>query len=560
MKVVVIGGVAGGASASARLRRLNEDAEIIILERGAYVSYANCGLPYYIGGEITQKTALTVQTPESLRHRLNLDVRTLSEVVAIHRNDKQVEVLDLQNNITYMESYDSLILSPGAEPVHPDFPGADDDRVFTLRTIPDTYQIDNYIKKNNPKKALVVGAGYVGLEMAENLARLGLHVTVAELSDHVIGPLDADMASYVHSYIKQCGIDLLLENKVKYIKPSSMGLHVALTNQNIDVDMVLLSIGVQPESHLAKDAGLVVSDRGSVVVDEYMRTSDHSIYAVGDVVQTVRFGSNTSAYIPLAGPANKQGRVAADNIAGITRRYKGAQATAILRLFHMVVGTTGLNETAAANMGIEYDKAYLLSSSHAGYYPGAQPLHLKVLFEKSSGKILGAQVIGFDGVDKRVDVLSAAIRAGMTADDLSELDLAYAPPFSSAKDPVNMIGFIIQNLQEGTAMQYHWNQVPNLLEQGVTFVDVRTPMEYALGHIEGAINIPLDELRGRLGELDKSTAQYIYCQSGQRSYLALRILEASGFSVWHLAGGYCMYASAALGHTTTFQCAKCHET
>lgn len=556
MKVVIIGGVAGGASAAARLRRLCENTEIILLERGDYVSYANCGLPYYIGGEITQKSALTVQTPESLRRRLNLDVRTRSEVLAIHPDEKQVEIRDLESGGIYTEGYDNLILSPGAMPVRPAFPGADDERIFTLRTIPDTYGIKDYIQKNAPKRALVVGAGYIGLEMAENLARTGIHVTVAELSDHAIGPLDADMAAYVHSYVRQCGIDLLLENGVQAVEPLPEGLRVTLTKGVADTDMMLLSIGVQPESKLAKEAGLAVNDRGAVIVDEYMRTSDPNIYAVGDVVQSMRLGTGSPAYIPLAGPANKQGRIAADNIAGIPRRYKGTQGTALLRLFDMVAGTTGLNEAAAQQAGIDYDKVYLLSSSHAGYYPGAEPICIKVLFENGSGKILGGQVLGFDGVDKRLDVLSVAIRAGMTADGLAELELGYAPPFSSAKDPVNMVGFMIQNLLEGKVKQYHRQQIPRLLEKGIVLVDVRTPMEYTAGHIQGAVNIPLDELRGRLGELDKSVPQYIYCQSGQRSYLATRILEANGFPVKHLAGGYGLYASALPGHSTPFFRAK----
>lgn len=558
MKIVVIGGVAGGASAAARLRRLHEGAEIIILERGEYVSYANCGLPYYIGGEITQKTALTLQTPESLKSRMNIEVRTGSEAMEISRADKQVKVKDLKTGTTYMESYDYLVLSPGAEPIRPPFSGADDSRVFTLRTIPDTYNIDEHIKNKSPKHALIVGAGFIGIEMAENLLRAGLKVTVAELADHVIGPIDTDMAAYIHSYIRQRGIDLRLENGVKAIEPTEDGLHVKLTEGSVDTDMVIMSIGVKPESKLAKEAGLKVSDKGAVVVDEYMRTSDHDIYAVGDVVQTVQFGSGSEVYVPLAGAANKQGRIAADNIGGsgaenAMRRYNGTQGTAIVRFFDIAAGTTGLNEKAVKGAGIDYDKVYLLTNSHATYYPGAKPISLKVLFEKDSGKILGAQVVGFDGVDKRLDVLSAAIRTGMTADGLAELELAYAPPFSSAKDPVNMIGFMIQNLREGKAMQYHWQQVQELLDRGITLVDVRTPMEYAAGHIEGAVNIPIDELRDRLGELDKSKEQYIYCRSGQRSYMGLRILEANGFKAQHLAGGYELYSSAKLGQSNTFR-------
>lgn len=557
MKVIIIGGVAGGASAAARLRRLDESAEIILLERGEYVSYANCGLPYYIGGEITQKSALTVQTPESLRSRLNLDVRTGHEALAIHPDKNEVDIRNLNNGVTYIESYDKLILSPGAEPVRPAFPGGEDERVFTLRTIPDTYAIDTYIKQHAPKRALIVGAGYIGLEMAENLTNTGLSVTVAELAAHAIGPLDADMAADVHHYLRQQGVELLLENGVEAIHPSLEGLHVVLNRGSVDVDLILLSIGVRPESRLASDAGLTVNNRGAVVVDEHMRTSDENIYAVGDVVQVIQPVTGQPSYIPLAGPANKQGRIAADNIAGHPRTYRGTLGTAVLKLFDMTVGTTGLNEGAAQAAGLAYDKVYLAPSSHAGYYPGAEPMFIKVLFEQPSGRILGAQLVGFGGVDKRLDVLAAAIRSGLTADDLAELELGYAPPFSSAKDPVNMAGFAIQNLLEGLVKQYHWQQVPQLLQQGVTLVDVRTPAEYALGHIEGSVNLPVGELRNRLDELDKSNLLYIYCQSGQRSYLASRILAGNGFDVSHLAGGYRLYASAALGLSPAFGCTRC---
>ncbi|NLW79693.1 MAG: FAD-dependent oxidoreductase [Ruminococcaceae bacterium] len=552
MKVIIVGGVAGGASAAARLRRLDEHAEIILLERGAYVSYANCGLPYYIGGVIAEKSALTVQTTESLRERLKLDVRTRHEAVAVYPDKKLVEIRDLDSAATYTESYDKLILSPGAEAVRPAFPGADDARVFTLRTIPDTYRIADYIKKHAPKRALVVGAGFIGLEMAENLVRAGLQVTVAELSNHAIAALDADMAADVHLYLRQQGVGLQLENGVQSIEPSAGGLHVVLNRGSLEVDMVLLSIGVRPESALANAAGLEVTARGTVVVDAHMRTSNADIYAVGDVVQIVQPITGQPGYTPLAGPANKQGRIAADNIAGLRRVYRGTQGTAIMKLFDMAVGATGLNEAAAQSAGLDYDKVYLMPASHAGYYPGAEPLSMKVLFEKGAGRILGAQLLGYKGVDKRLDVLATAICAGMTADDLTELELAYAPPFSSAKDPVNMAGYLIQELLEGDVQQFHWQQVAGLLQEGFTLVDVRTPEEYARNHIEGAVNIPLDDLRGRLDALDKSKPQYIYCQSGQRSYLAGRILAGSGFTVSHLAGGYQLYASAALGVPTPF--------
>ena len=547
MKVVVIGGVAGGASAAARLRRLREDAEIILIERGDYVSYANCGLPYYIGGEITQKSALTVQTPDSLRQRLSLDVRTGQEALRIHPHTKTVDIRLVKTGETYTETYDKLILSPGAEPIRPPIPGIDDPRVFTLRTIPDTYRIDEYIKARKPRRVLVVGAGYIGLEMAENLVRAGLQVTVAELADHVVASLDMDMATDVQQYLAEKGVCLLLGNGVEAIKPANGALHVSLRQGTLEVDMVLMSVGVRPDSRLAHDAGLAVNARGAIVVDETMRTSDEHIYAVGDAVQTMHPISGSPGYVPLAGPANKQGRIAADNIAGKRSVYKGTQGTAIMKLFDMTVGTTGLNEPAAQNAGIDYDKVYLTPNAHAGYYPGALPIRMKVLFEKGSGRILGAQLIGFDGVDKRLDVLAVAIRAGMTADDLADLELGYAPPFSSAKDPVNMAGFLIQNLLDGSVKQFHWQEVPELVRQGAALVDVRTPVEYGMGHIEGAVNIPVDELRGRLGELRKDKPVYLYCQSGQRSYLASRILTEKGFNASHLAGGYRVYTSASLG-------------
>ncbi len=557
MKTVIIGGVAGGASAAARLRRLDETAEIVLLERGDYVSYANCGLPYYVGGVITQKSALTLQTPGSLRRRLNLDVRTGHQALAVRPREKEVEVRDLKQGVTYVERYDNLILSPGAEPVRPPFPGADDPRVFTLRTVPDAYRIEAFIKTDRPRRALVVGAGPIGLEMAENLSHAGLSVTVAELADHAIAPLDADMAADVHLYLRRQGINLLLQNGVESIQPVRGGLHVLLRQGSVDVDMVLLGVGVRPESALARAAGLALSDRGAIVVDGAMRTSDPHIYAVGDVVQSVQYGTGRPVYAPLAGPANKQGRIAADNIAGLGRTYKGTQGTSILKLFDMTVGATGLNESAAGQAGLDCDKVYLLADSHAGYYPGAQSMSVKVLFEKPTGRILGAQLVGFGGVDKRLDVLAAAIRGGMTAEDLSQLELAYAPPFSSAKDPVNMVGFMIENLLEGTVKQFHWQEAAGLLEAGHTLVDVRTPAEYAQGHIDGAVNIPVDDLRGRLDELDPRKPVYVYCQSGQRSYLACRILTGRGFAASHLAGGYRLYASARLGHSPAFRCDGC---
>lgn len=556
MKVVIIGGVAGGASAAARLRRLCGDAEIIILEKGDYVSYANCGLPYYIGGEITEKSALTVQTPESLRARLDLEVRTGHQAVAIHPKEKQVEVRAADGG-SYRESYDELILSPGAEPLRPPFPGVDDERVFTLRTIPDTYRIAEFIKTKKPKRALVVGGGFIGLEMVESLTRAGLQVTVAELADHLIGPLDVEMAADVHHYLRSQGVDLLLENGVQSISQAGDGLRVKLDAGEVETDMVLLSIGVRPDTALARAAGLELDGRGAIVVDEHLRSSAPHIYALGDAVTVANTVSGKPAYIPLAGPANKQGRLVADNIAGKPRTYKGSQGSAILKLFELAVGATGLNERAAAEAGLDYDKVYVMGASHAGYYPGARPISLKVLYEKGSGRILGAQLVGFEGVDKRLDVLALAVRHRMTADDLAEFEHGYAPPFSSAKDPVNMAGFVIQNLMDGLIRQFYWDQIPEIVQKGGQLVDVRSAAEYAAGHMEGAVNIPAEQLRQRLGQLDKGRPVYLCCQSGQRSYLAARALGTAGFQVSHLAGGYRLYASVALNHSPQFGCVHC---
>ncbi len=544
MKTVIIGGVAGGASAAARLRRLREKDEIIILERGDYVSYANCGLPYYIGGVITQKSALMVQTPESLTARLSLDVRVRQDVKAIDKEKKFVEIFDIDGNRSYTESYDRLVLAPGAEPVTLPNVDVDDERIFTLRTISDSYRIVNFIKKNKPKTAMIVGAGYIGLEMAENLSQIGIKVTVVEESRHVLAGLDHDVAVSVHRHLRHSGVELLLGNSVKQFTTRADGLYInLLEGDERRVDMVLVSIGVKPESVLAKNAGLEVNERGAVVVDKNMRTSDRYIYAVGDVVQVMNLISGKPTYVPLAGPANKQGRVAADNIAGFVREYKGSQGTGVLKLFDMTVGTTGLNEKAAKELGYEYDKIYLMTNSHAGYYPKAGPLIIKVLFELSSGKILGGQLVGFDGVDKRLDVLALAIRAGLTANDLAEHEHGYSPPYSSAKDPINMVGFMIQNLIEEQIKQFHVDQVEELIKQGHKFIDVRTPAEYVVGHIDGAVNIPVDELRGRIHEVECGKPLYIYCQSGTRSYIAARVLAGNGYEVSHLAGGYRLWCS-----------------
>ncbi len=549
MKVVIIGGVAGGASAAARLRRLNEQAEIIMLERGGYISYANCGLPYYVGGAITDREELTLQTPESFFERFRVDVRVRSEAVAVDPKGQTVTVKDLSTGREYAEAYDALILSPGAEPVVPPLPGAKDERVFTLRTVPDTLKIREFIEQKHPRRAVVVGGGAIGIEMAENLHEAGLQVAVVELMDHIIAPLDFDMAADVHAYVRKQGIRLLLKTGVKAIERDGDALAVLAGEERLPADMVLMSVGVRPESSLAKAAGLAVSPKGAILTDEHMLTSDPHIYAVGDAVQVKHFVSGQPAFLPLAGPANKQGRIAADNICGIQSTFKGSQGALVLKLFDMTVAATGLNEASLKAQNIAYDKVYANGNSHASYYPGATSQTIKLLFSPADGKVLGAQIVGFQGVDKRCDVLNTAIRAGMTVYDLTELELCYAPPYSSAKDPVNMVGFMAENLLTGKVKQFHWHDVAALPKDGsVTLLDVRTPSEYRQGHFPGARLIPVDELREHLGELDKSKPVYVNCHSGLRSYIASRILSQEGFDAYNLAGGYRLYDSVMAGH------------
>ena len=544
MKVVVVGGVAGGASAAARLRRLDESAEIIMFERGEYISFANCGLPYYIGGEITDRAALTLQTPQSFHSRFHVDVRINSEVTAIDPKAKQVTGCSKDRGES-TESYDKLILSPGAAPIRPPMEGADNERVFTLRNIPDTYKIRGYVEEQHPKSAVVVGGGYIGVEMAENLKNAGVDVTIVELADHVIAPLDYDMACDVHRYLKEKGVGLILQNGVQSIREEDGALRLTLSDGEIDTDLVIMAVGVRPDTALAKEAGLELNRRGAIVVDEHMLTSDPDIYAVGDAVEVTDFVTGEKAYIPLAGPANKQGRIAADNICGIPTTYKNTQGSAVLKIFDMTVATTGVNERAAKAAGLDYDKVYTFSNSHASYYPGSTGMSIKTLYEKGTGKILGAQIVGFDGVDKRCDVLATAIRAGMTAKDLTELELCYAPPFGSAKDPVNFVGYVIENTLAGRVKNFFWDDVAKLPRDGsVTLLDVRTDLERENGqYIDGFIHIPVDELRERVGELDKSKPVYIHCRTGLRSYVACCMLAGLGFDCYNLSGGWRLYES-----------------
>ncbi len=555
MKTLIIGGVAGGASAAARLRRLDEAADIIVLERGEYVSFANCGLPYYIGGVITNPNNLTLQTPESFRARFNIDVRVNSEAVKIDPESKTVTVKNLSSGEIYAENYDNLILSPGAEPIRPDIDGIDSKIVFTLRNIPDMLKIKEYIQKQKPRSAVVIGGGYIGVEMAENLKEAGLEVSVAELADHLIAPLDFDMAADVHRYIKLKGIGLYLNNSVKAID----GHTVVLQNGKVNADMVILSVGVLPETALAQECGIKTNRRGSIIVNRQMKTNVPNIYAVGDAAESEDFITKTPAFIPLAGPANKQGRIAADNIAGIASEYKGTQGSAVLKLFDMTVATTGLNEKSAKSAGINYDKTYIYSGSHAAYYPGANNMSIKALWDKKTLKILGAQIVGFDGVDKRMDVLAAAIRFGAKITDLTELELCYAPPFGSAKDPVNMLGFVAENIVSGKIKQVFWHDIETLPRDGsVTLLDVRTAMEVSRGKINGFLNIPLDSLRSRLNEIPKEKPVYVHCHSGLRSYIACRILAGNGYDCFNLAGGWRLYESVINERTVPeYICTEC---
>ncbi len=555
MKTIIIGGVAGGASAAARLRRLDETAEIIILERGEFISFANCGLPSYIGGTITNRENLTLQTPESFKARFRIDVRIFNEAIKIDPEAKTVTVKNLRTGETYAETYDNLILSPGAEPIKPNIEGIDRDMVFTLRNIPDTMKIKNYINTAKPKSAVVVGGGYIGVEMAENLAEAGLDVSVVELADHLITSLDPDMAADVHRYIKAKGIRLYLQNGVTAICEHS----VVMQKGEIPADIVILSVGVRPETALAKACGIQVNPRGSIVVDGGMRTNLPDIYAVGDAVEVKDFITDRPAFIPLAGPANKQGRIAADNIAGYSREYTGTQGSAVLKLFDMTVATTGLSETSAKAAGIAYDKTYTYSGSHASYYPGASNMSIKVLWDKATHKLLGAQIVGFDGVDKRMDVLATAIRFGAKVTDLANLELCYAPPFGSAKDPVNMVGFVAENVTSGKMKQFFWHDVENLPRDGsVTLLDVRTKTEVAGGMIDGFINIPLDSLRENLSQIPKDKPVYVHCHSGLRSYIACRILSGNGYDCYNLAGGWRLYESVINERTVPeYICTEC---
>ena len=540
MKVVIVGGVAGGATAAARIRRLSEKADITIFERSGYISYANCGLPYYIGEVITDPDELTLQTPESFNRRFNINVKIKHEVTAIHPEKKTVTVKNLENGKIFEENYDRLLLAPGAKPAVPPIPGVESDKIFTLRTVEDTFRIKKYIEESKPKTAVVVGGGYVGFEMAENLRSLGTEVSIVEQSDHLLAPFDSDMASFIHSEARKNGLSLFLKNSVTGFFEKENKIEVSLKNgPTISADLVILAVGAVPETSLAKSAGIRLGIRGSIVVNDKMETSVRDIYAVGDAVQIKNFVTGEPALISLAGPANKQGRIAADNICGGNSHYTGSQGSSVIKVFSLTAAATGLNETSAKAAGLDYEKVILSPLSHAGYYPGGKVMTVKVIFEKRSFRLLGAQIVGYDGVDKRIDVIAAAIRAGIKANELKELDLAYAPPYSSAKDPVNMAGFMIDNIKNGILKQWFIEDLASIIKnKNVTLLDTRTPAEFARGHIEGFKNIPVDDLRERLFEVEKGKPVYVICQSGLRSYIACRILSGNGFDAYNFSGGF----------------------
>lgn len=544
MKVVIVGGVAGGATAATRIRRLDEHAQITVFERSGYISYANCGLPYYIGEVIEDSEELTLQTPESFQTRFRINVKVKHEVIDIDAKRKTVTVRNLDTGEEFEEGYDKLILSPGAKPIRPDLPGIDSKNLFSLRTVEDTFRIRRFAEEHKPKTAVMVGGGFIGLEVAENLCELGVKVTVIQRGNQLLNTLDYDMATLVHSKLRSKGIDLKIGGNVVAFEETETGLNVLLENeQPIGTDMVLLAIGISPENTLAKKAGLELGLKSAIAVNDKMETSVSDIYAVGDAVQIKHIVTGNDAVIALAGPANKQGRIAADNICGLDSHYKGSLGSSVIKLFDMTAAVTGLTEKAANISGIPYDKIVLSPASHAGYYPGAKTMTMKVVYEKETLKLLGAQIVGYDGVDKRIDVLATAICAGMKANELKDLDLAYAPPYSSAKDPVNMAGFMIENIANGLVKQFHWDEVADLPRDGrVTLLDTRTANEYAHGHADGFINIPVDELRERLSEIDRTKPLYVMCQSGLRSYISCRILSQEGYDCYNFSGGYRFYS------------------
>lgn len=544
-KVLIVGGVAGGASTAARLRRLDESIEIIMFERSPYISFANCGLPYYIGGTIKEREALLLQTPEAMHARFNIDIRVENEVIDIDPKAKKVTVLDIKNSTKYEESYDELVLSPGSTPIKPPIPGIDAKNIFSLWNIPDTDRIKSYVTNHEVKRAVVIGGGFIGIEMVENLHDLGVEVDLVEMADQVMAPLDYELAQLVHSHIHSQGVHLHLKNGVKQFEYAQGVTTVTLQDgTEIPADMVILSIGISPNSELGKAAGLKLNQRGGIIVDTHMKSSDPNIYALGDVVEVNEYMTGDKAMIPLAGPANKQGRIVANNIAGRDSIYEGSQGTSVAKIFDFTVANTGLNEKSLNREGKVYGKDYLVTviqpKSHAGYYPGAYPMTLKVIFDME-GKVLGAQNVGIEGVEKRIDVIASVLRFGATIYDLQRLELAYAPPYSSAKDPVNMAGFAAENILDGSQGPVLWREIQDLDKETTILVDVREEIEVELGAIEGAIHIPVNDLRDRMSQLPKDKTIIVYCAVGVRGYIGVRLLQQAGYKAKNLLGGYTLY-------------------
>ncbi|MGF1683614.1 FAD-dependent oxidoreductase [Photobacterium minamisatsumaniensis] len=546
-KILIVGGVAGGASAAARARRLSEDAEIIMFERGEFVSFANCGLPYHIGGDIQDRSKLLLQTPASFLARFNVDVRVMNEVIAINRENKVVTIRNMLDNSEYQESYDFLLLSPGAAPITPNIAGLGTPLTHSLRNIPDMDKIIKTIEINKPDHATVVGGGFIGLEMMEAFHQLGIKTSLIEMSDQVMTPVDREMAGFVHQEIKDKGIDLRLNIALESVQYKSDPQSLTLTLNNgdtLDTGILIMAIGVRPETKLAVEAGLEIGELGGIKTNESMQTNDPSIYAVGDAIEEKDFVTGEQTLVPLAGPANRQGRMAADNMLGRSESYQGTQGTAICKVFDFAIASTGKNEKQLKRDGTDYEKVYVHTASHASYYPGAETVSFKMLFDPKTGKILGAQAAGKDGVDKRIDIMAVAQRAGMTIEQLQHLELTYAPPFGSAKDVINQAAFVANNIIKGDSTPIHFDEIDDLTDNQL-LLDVRNPGELkTVGYLEGAINIPVDQLRDRMNELPKDKEIVIYCQVGLRGNVAYRQLVNNGYKARNLIGGYRTYKFA----------------
>ncbi len=540
-KVIIVGGVAGGASTAARLRRLDEKANIIMFEKGEFISFANCGLPYYIGGVISEREKLIVQTVEAMSSKFNLDIRNLSEVIKIDKENKKVTVKNHKTNEVYEETYDTLVLSPGANPIKPPIPGINEcDNLFTLRNIPDTDAVKAYVDEKHPKHAVVIGGGFIGLEMAENLHERGVEVTLVEASEQVMAPLDVEMVSIIHEHLMDKGVELILKDGVSAF--ANNGKKIVLSSgKEINTDMIILSIGVKPETTIAKEAGIKLNERGGIIVDEYMKTSDEDIYALGDAVEIMDFVNKKPAMIPLAWPANRQGRIVADNICGRSVKYKGTLGSSVAKVFDYTVATTGNNEKTLKRLGIDYETIHIHPGSHAGYYPGSFPIAMKMTFDPKTGNIFGAQGVGMDGVEKRIDVLATAIKGGLTVFDLQDVEPCYAPPYNSAKDPVNMLGYYASNIIEDMVEIVQWNEVDDIVKENGVIIDVREEFELVTGSMPRSIHIPLGELRNRINEIPKDKKLYATCQVGLRGYVACRVLEQHGLKCTNIDGGVKTY-------------------